>query len=447
MVGILDRAVTQTEPNPTDPCPEDPEDALLEGDRTFTPGTAASALRHRTFRTVYFGAFASNIGTWMQNVVLGALAYELSGGSPLFVGLVMFAQLGPLLVLSMVGGMLADAVDRKKLLIVADRGAGRCSRASSPWSPWAATTRRSGCSSRSRSPSASATPCTHRRSAPSSRSSCPAEDMAGAISLNSAQMNGSRVIGPAIGSLPVRPVRRVVGVPAQRPQLRGHHRWCCCGSRCRSRSRAGTQGLHRLLEGVRYARQDKVVGRCLVIIFTFSLLSLPFITQLPTVADENLGIAPKSVAYGLLYGAFGWGRSSARCRSAPCSPARRRRSSPATACSRSRRSSRSSRCCATPAPAYPEIFGLGAVYFAVITSLSTVLQQDLDDSVRGKVMALWIMGFGGTVPDRRAARRPHQRERRHHLGDARRRRRRRGAGRLRPARAGAGGRHALATAD
>ena len=50
-----------------------------------------------------------------------------------------------------------------------------------------------------------------------------------------------------------------------------------------------------------------MVGRCLVIIFTFSLLSLPFITQLPTVADENLGIAPKSVAYGLLYGAFGMG--------------------------------------------------------------------------------------------------------------------------------------------
>ena len=75
--------MTQTDPSPTDPSPvdpciEDPEDALLEGDRTFTPGTAASALRHRTFRTVYFGAFASNIGTWMQNVVLGALAYELS---------------------------------------------------------------------------------------------------------------------------------------------------------------------------------------------------------------------------------------------------------------------------------------------------------------------------------------------------------------------------------
>jgi predicted MFS family arabinose efflux permease len=40
---------------------------------------------------------------------------------------------------------------------------------------------------------------------------------------------------------------------------------------------------------------------------------------------------------------------------------------------------------------------LGFFYFAMITSLSTALQERLDDSVRGRVMALWIMGFGGTV--------------------------------------------------
>jgi predicted MFS family arabinose efflux permease len=51
-----------------------------------------------------------------------------------------------------------------------------------------------------------------------------------------------------------------------------------------------------------------------------------------------------------------------------------------------------------PAPAYPVIFAVGGAYFAVITSLATVLQSDLDEGVRGKVMALWIMGFGGTVP-------------------------------------------------
>jgi predicted MFS family arabinose efflux permease len=51
-----------------------------------------------------------------------------------------------------------------------------------------------------------------------------------------------------------------------------------------------------------------------------------------------------------------------------------------------------------PLPAYPLVVLVGMAYFAVITSLSTVLQQRLDDRVRGRVMALWMMGFGGTVP-------------------------------------------------
>ena len=41
---------------------------------------------------------------------------------------------------------------------------------------------------------------------------------------------------------------------------------------------------------------------------------------------------------------------------------------------------------------------LGFTYFVVITSLSTVLQEHLDDAIRGRIMALWIMSFGGTVP-------------------------------------------------
>ena len=63
------------------------------------------------FRRVFIGAFLSNIGTWMQNVVLGALAYDLTG-SPTFVGVLLFAQLGPLLLFSLVGGALADIFDR-----------------------------------------------------------------------------------------------------------------------------------------------------------------------------------------------------------------------------------------------------------------------------------------------------------------------------------------------
>jgi MFS family permease len=41
---------------------------------------------------------------------------------------------------------------------------------------------------------------------------------------------------------------------------------------------------------------------------------------------------------------------------------------------------------------------VGLTYFAFITSLSTVLQARLEDHERGRVMALWIMAFGGSVP-------------------------------------------------
>ena len=48
--------------------------------------------------------------------------------------------------------------------------------------------------------------------------------------------------------------------------------------------------------------------------------------------------------------------------------------------------------------AYPVALLLGYVYFVAITALSTLIQAHLADEERGRVMALWIMGFGGTVP-------------------------------------------------
>ncbi len=98
------------------PSAEDATDALVDGDQALATGTAVAALRHRDFRVVWAGTFASNIGTWMQNVLLGAFALELTG-DPSYVGLVFFAQLGPLLFLAPLGGTLADILDRRKLLI------------------------------------------------------------------------------------------------------------------------------------------------------------------------------------------------------------------------------------------------------------------------------------------------------------------------------------------
>ncbi len=65
-------------------------DADREGDRPFAPGTARAALSYSAFRRIYTGWLASNIGTWMQNVVLTQWAFFLTK-SPTFVSIVIFA--------------------------------------------------------------------------------------------------------------------------------------------------------------------------------------------------------------------------------------------------------------------------------------------------------------------------------------------------------------------
>jgi MFS family permease len=370
------------------------ESAYVDGDRSFSPGTARTAFSHRTFRIIYLGAFASNIGTWMQNVVLGALAYELTH-SGTFVGLVIAAQLGPLLLFSMVGGIIADSFDRKKSLMVLSVQQAVFSLllavVAIPANPskvlLVAVVFAIGVGNALYAPIFSAlVPIL-----------VPRRDMTGAIALNSVQMNASRVIGPAIGSL----IFSTFGAP-----------WVFVinavsfGFVILSLTRVtlpdplatGAQGWHRLVEGFQAARGDRVVGQCLVVIAIFSFLCLPFITQLPLIADLHLHINAKSTTYGILYACFGMGAvigalsiGTVFASSSKAKLTRRGLIGFAvmlTAFGALRAS----------APAFLVIMVLGGVYFAVITSLSTVLQEQVDDAVRGKVMALWIMGFGGTVP-------------------------------------------------
>lgn len=375
---------------------EDAVDALEDGDRTLRPGSARAALSHTVFRRVFIGAFLSNIGTWMQNVVLGALAYDLTR-SPSFVGVLLFAQLGPLLLFSMVGGLLADIFDRRRLLVTVSVLQGLLSLALA----WVA---------RVDDPSHVALVgivfligMGQAVFGPTYSALLPVlvgrEDLAGAISLNSAQMNGSRVLGPVIGSvlftqfgaewvfvvnaasfLLVIWSLLTVELPPPVPDT------------------SGVSGLRRLGAGFQVAKADRVVARCLIVIFLFSLLSLPFIGQMPTIADRSLGIAAKSTQYGILYGSFGVGALLGALSIGTVLTGRSLERVVRVGLVAFAGFLAAFSLLRTPALAYPSILLVGLAYFAVITSLSTVLQERLDDSNRGRVMALWIMGFGGTVP-------------------------------------------------
>jgi len=372
---------------------EDVEDALVDGDVAYQRGTAAAALRHRDFRIVYSGTFASNIGTWMQNVILGAYAVKLTG-SGFYVGLLYFGQLGPLLFLSMMGGVLADRVDRRRLLISLQiiQGALSFGLAFIAWSSHPSTVAIAvivfaiGIANALGAPGLSAILPTL----------VPREDLTGAVSLTSVQMNLSRVIGPVIGALifgkldagPVFAINAATYLFAVAALMWAHYpRYAQAGA---------DRGNQRLLDGVRIARADPVIRYVLLTLFSFSFFSVTFVGIMPLIAKYNLDLS--NGMYGLLYATFGLGAAAGafsvgtvlahRSKLALLRPGFIAFAIALAAFGLVR----------SVAAAFVVIAPLGYMYFLVVTCLSTILQKQLRDEQRGRVMALWIMVFGGTVP-------------------------------------------------
>jgi predicted MFS family arabinose efflux permease len=379
-----------------EPGAEDATDAFVDGDRTFVRGTAQAALRDRSFRIVWSGMFASNIGTWMQNVLLGAYGFTLTH-SETYVAILFFAQLGPLLILSNVGGVLADIFDRRRLLLL-------CQFQQLLFSIVLAVIATS-----SHPNETLIVLCVlvigvgNALGAPALNSILPTlvpkEDLAGAVALQSVQMNLSRVIGPAIGAViyagagaaPVFVINAATYLFAIVALLAVQY----------PRHPAGPPGRgvwRRLVEGFQVARHDPLIRRVLITLVVLSLFSLAFVGLMPVIAAENLSMKPRSVEYGAFYAIFGLGAAIGAISVGTwfAGYAKARLIRPALvafgllllvfALVRS------------PAAAFVVSPLLGYAYFVVITSLSTVLQEHVDDAVRGRVMALWIMGFGGTVP-------------------------------------------------
>jgi MFS family permease len=76
-----------------------------------------SALRHRDFRLLWIGQIVSVTGSQMQLFAVHWHIYLLTK-SAFAVGLVGLFRGGPIILCSLVGGVVADAVDRKRLMIV-----------------------------------------------------------------------------------------------------------------------------------------------------------------------------------------------------------------------------------------------------------------------------------------------------------------------------------------
>lgn len=98
----------KTDPSQTSP----PQAQTSEGvfSRTFR------AFRYRDYRLMWMGAVTSTTGTWMQTTTQMWLVYQLTK-SPFDLGLTAFLSDLPFILFSLIGGAIADRVDRRKLLL------------------------------------------------------------------------------------------------------------------------------------------------------------------------------------------------------------------------------------------------------------------------------------------------------------------------------------------
>jgi MFS family permease len=153
------------------------------------------ALSNRNYRLFWAGAFLSNVGTWMQAVAQGWLVLQLTN-SAFWLGLDGFMATAPGFLLTLVGGVFADLIDRRRLLIYTQVVAGVAALVLATLVVTNVVNRWmvlgfsfvTGCCMALASPSYLAM----------TYDLVGREDLANAIAMNSTQFQLSRVIGPAL---------------------------------------------------------------------------------------------------------------------------------------------------------------------------------------------------------------------------------------------------------
>lgn len=358
------------------------------------PGTVRAALSYRDFRVMWISSFSSSIGVWMQQVVLPAYIYSRTNSASQ-VALFTFAQLGPMLLLSIPAGVMADKFERRKWLIFAQItqmiGSVLLGVFSSFDGPIIALFF-----------AQLIVGVGNSLNAPAFQAVMPSlvkpEDLGGSIALSSASVNGSRVMGPIIAALLMN-----LGIQTQHIFFINAATYLIVMTAVLritlpKGKKTSESGVRSLTLGFRVARSRPVIGRVLLTMFSFSLLSLPYVGLFPAVADLTFDIQPKTSLYKWLYATWGLGAMFGALSIGTVFASMDKRKT-------IRIGFASFAVFMTLFASSPNVplafvfgFFLGASYFSTTTSLMTVLQSRLELEVRARVLSLWFMSFGGTIP-------------------------------------------------
>jgi MFS family permease len=267
----------------------------------------ARALRHRDFRLFWTGNFLSNVGTWMQNIAQGWLVLQLTN-SAFWLGVVGFAASFPILLFALIGGVIADHVNKRKLLMVTQSAMMIFAFIMAALAYFKVNGRPminvteivllalgTGIAMSLNTP-------TYQALVPQL---VPREDLTNAIALNSAQFNMSRVLGPTLGGFAM----ALFGV-AGNFFLNGLSFLAVLLALTRIRyiEPAAPQEGHlwqKLKQGFIYVFRNPAMSSLVLLVAIGSLLAIPYLTFIPYFARDVL--ASDEPGLGILMACSGAG--------------------------------------------------------------------------------------------------------------------------------------------
>ncbi|HTT59471.1 MAG TPA: MFS transporter [Acidimicrobiales bacterium] len=351
-----------------------------------------SSLSNPNYRKYFYGQSTSLIGTWMQMTAQSWLVFTLTH-SATRIGFVVALQTLPVLLLGPYGGVIADRVDKRRLMIFLQSMMGVQAAALAVLSLTHVITYLDVCAL------AVVLGLNNSFENPSRQAfvleMVGPENLRNAVSLNSTSNNVARAVGPAVAGVLIAAVGEgwcfalnALSFIAVVASLMAMDRSQLKPSPPTERAKG------QLREGFRYVAKTPKLAIPLVMMALVGCLAYEFQVTLPVVAGKVFH--GSSATYGVLLAAMGVGAVIGGLRTA----ARGKTGSRAMV-----RASLAFGLCMTFAALSPllavELLAIALVGFASVSFLSmanSTLQLSTDPQMRGRVMALWAVAFMGSTP-------------------------------------------------
>lgn len=361
------------------------------------PSATFGALAYPEFRRVFLAAFVSQTGNWLLIAARAFLIYEITGSNSAL-GTIYFFSLIPLLLFSQVSGVLADRLDRRKLLVatqvfatlsavavgvLADSGKANLANLSALSFLYGTFQALAGPVQQSIVPSL-----------------VPREHLASAVSLQSMTNSGSRIFGPAVAGalLPIVGSAWLFYINAI-TFLAVIAAWMTVRPDT-SPKMPRTGAVRAIADAVQYARRHAEIGVPLLAAAVIGGVGLSYVPQVASYATEYLGHGDSDRGahyYGLIQGALGVGsvlgvialpRVAHRLGSATL-PIGVVAFGVALAMFG---------LFTSPAAAVATSLAIGVLQFASSAHALTLIQRAAPEHMRGRLVSLYTMAFAGIFP-------------------------------------------------